>query len=997
MNSKIQFNQPGGLPGRYGEYKWLLLLLFMCFIHMTALAQEVHTIMGTVRSLEDQQPISGVSVTLQQGQQGTTTDEAGRYTIHAPGTDSLVFHYVGFVTQHISAKGSNIDITLQRSTNELNDVVVIGYGTENKKVVTGAIGTVKSKDFVKGAVRDAAQLITGKVAGLSVSSSNGDPTAGTEIMLRGIPTLMSSTAPLVLINGIPGDLNTVAPEDIASVDVLKDGSAAAIYGTRATNGVILITTKGYSSAAAKLQYDGYVSVQKIARRPEFLTADDYRRLIKEGVAYTDYGTSTDWFKEISRTPVSHTHNFLLQGGNATTNYTANINYRSWQGLLKRSDNDQLRGNFDINHSMFNDKVKIHLNAIMSKRKYWTGGDGFSFNTYIYRQALIRNPTDSIRHADGSFVTRDGYFYDNPVALLDGVDGENTEKEIRLNGSITYRPVKALQLKLLVSDNSWTQLRGYATQKAYPANIQNGWGNSYASRGVSSTEDRLLEFTTDYTKSFGKHNLTVLGGYSYQFATSEGFWMQNWYFPSDIYGYNNMGAGDALSEGSAGMGSNKTENKLIGFFGRINYNYAEKYLFMASMRREGSSKFGTNYRWGMFPAVSAGWRISQEDFLKNSKVINDLKLRIGYGVTGTAPSADYDAMTTLNYGSRFLYNGDWIQGLSPTRNPNPNLRWEQKQEYNVGLDFDLFQHFVSGSIDAYRRDTKDMLYDYPVPVPPYLFNTILANVGRMRNEGLEVLLNFNPVKGKDFSWNSGVTFSTNKNSLVSINNSQFNLTQNFFTAGYTGEPIQTYTHRVEVGQPIGNFYGWKSVGIDSSGAWKVLNKEGKTISIRDANEDDKQVIGNGLPKYYLSWNNSLQYKNFDLSVNMHGAFGYQILDFLRMFYEDPRNAQYNMLKSAFDNVYGQRRLDYDLSYVSYYIENGAYWKIDNITLGYGIPFKKNSAIKSARVYVSGLNLITITGYKGIDPEVNRGGLAPGNDERDKYPTTRTFTLGVNLTF
>lgn len=400
---------------------------------------------------------------------------------------------------------------------------------------------------------------------------------------------------------------------------------------------------------------------------------------------------------------------------------------------------------------------------------------------------------------------------------------------------------------------------------------------------------------------------------------------------------------------------------------------------------------------MFPAVSAGWRISQEAFLKNSKVIDDLKLRLGFGVTGTAPSDNYDALTTLNYGDRFLYNGNWVQGLSPTRNPNPNLRWEQKEEYNIGIDFSLFKHFVTGSIDAYRRNTKDMLYDYPVPVPPYLYNTILANVGKMRNEGLEVLLNFNPVTTKDFAWNAGVTFSTNKNTLVSINNDEFNLTQDWFTAGYTGEPIQTYTHRVQVGQPIGNFYGWKSVDIDEDGVWKVLNKDNEVISIKDATEEDKRVLGNGLPRYYLSWNNTFRYKQFDLSINMHGAFDYQVLDFLRLFYENPRNAQYNMLKSAFDKVYNKAQLDYDLSYVSYYIENGDYWKIDNITLGYTIPLKNKKTFSAARIYASGLNLITLTGYKGIDPEVNRSGLAPGNDDRDKYPTTRTFTLGVNLTF
>ncbi len=977
-------------------------ILAVCALFLSiggVLAQSTTEVHGRVVSGVDSNPLSGVSVTIQNTSRGTTTDANGEYKIRASKGDVLVFKFVGFEEQKVEAgTESTINITMKVANTVMDEVVVVGYGTEKKKVITGAIGSVKSEDFLKGAVKDAGQLITGKVAGLSISSPSGDPTAGTQIMLRGISTLMSSADPLVLINGIPGDFNTVAPEDIESIDVLKDGSAAAIYGTRATNGVILITTKqARNNMPAKISYSGYVSIQKIANRPKFLDAADYRRLIKDGVPYTDYGTSTDWFNEVSRTPISHTHNLLVQGGGAKTNYTVNLNYRDWQGLLKRSDDQQLRGNIDINHSMFDDKLKINLNAILGKREYWTGGDGYSFNTYIYRQTLIRNPTDSVRDANGNYIKRDGYFYDNPVALLNGVDGSNKENETRLNGTVTFTPIDKLNLKLLVSGNTWTQTRGYATNKVYPANNQNGWGNSYASRGASTNQSTLVEFTTDYSRSFGLHNVTLLGGYSYQYASDEGFWMQNWYFPTDIYSYHNMGAGNALTDGSARMGSFKGENKLIGFFGRLNYNWNQKYLLMASLRREGSSKFGENYRWGMFPAVSAGWRISQEPFLRNSDVINDLKLRVGYGVTGTAPSANYDALTTLNYGGRFLYNGTWIQGLSPTRNPNPDLRWEQKEEVNIGLDFGVLDNKLTGSIDVYRRNTKDMLYDYPVPVPPYLYGTILANVGQMRNEGIEVLLNATPVKRENFVWKTGATFSTNKNTLVSINNDQFNLTTDWFTTGYTGEPIQTYTHRVEVGRSIGDYYGWKSVDIDEDGVWVIEGKDGKNKSIKDASEDDKMYLGNGLPKYYLSWNNTVRYKNFDLFVNMHGAFGYKVLNFLRMFYEDPRNNQYNMLKSGYDKVYGKTVLNYDLSYVSYYLEQGDYWKIDNVTLGYNFNLKEGFFLKDARVYVSGLNLVTLTKYKGIDPEVNRAGLDPGNDNRDKYPTTRTFALGVNLTF
>jgi TonB-linked SusC/RagA family outer membrane protein len=646
--------------------------------------------------------------------------------------------------------------------------------------------------------------------------------------------------------------------------------------------------------------------------------------------------------------------------------------------------------------MLDGKLKFNLNAVSRTRNYWAGGDGYSFNTYVYRQSVIRNPTDSIRDYKGDWMERNIYFYDNPVAYLNESDGLNTEKELRLNGSVTLTPVKNLHMKLLMSNVQWNQQRGYAETKKHVSTVKNGL-NGYASLGTSASKDNLMEFTTDYSKSFNAHKFTILGGYSYLDSKSEGYYMQNWDFPTDLYSYNRMQSGNALSRGEAVENSYASSYKLIGFFGRLNYNWNDKYMLMASVRREGSSKFGANHKWGTFPAVSLGWRVNRESFMKNVSFINDLKFRAGYGVTGIAPDESYLSLTSLNYGARFLYNGVWIQSLSPVRNPNPDLRWERKEEYNLGLDFSLFNNRVSGSVDAYQRLTNDMLWDYQVPVPPYLFNSITANVGTIKNKGIEVLLNYNAVRNKNMEWITSANFSTNSNKLVSLSNDLFKTTNDYFDAGYTGEPIQEATHRVKIGGPIGNFWGYKSVDIDEQGKWIIEGEDGKPKSIADAKETDKQILGNGLPKYYLGWNNTFRYRDWDLSILMRGAFGFQILNFQRMFYENPKVTQYNMLKSAFDKVYGKVRLNSDLAYVSYYIENGDYWKIDNVTLGYTLKTKSTKYLKNIRLYASGLNLLTITGYKGIDPEVNRSGLAPGNDERDKYPTTRTFTFGVNATF
>jgi TonB-linked SusC/RagA family outer membrane protein len=977
-----------------------VLLLLLCTIYQVSFAQSDLNIRGNIKDAQDNTPLVGVSVKEKGTSNGAMADANGNFSIKVSKADAtLVITYIGYNQLEVPLNGRrDVNVLLTSESKGLNEVVVVGYGTQKKGDVTSAIASVKAEDFTKGAVRDAASLIQGKVAGLQVSTPSGDPTAGTVIQLRGLSTILSTTSPLVLVDGIPGDLNTVAPEDIESIDVLKDGSAAAIYGTRGTNGVIIITTrKPHGDLRSSVQYNGYTSVQTIARKPDFLTADDYRRLIKEGYGFTDYGTTTDWFKEVTRTPISQNHNLSVQGGSATSNYTASINYRGWQGLFLNSDNRQVTARADINHSMLDNKLKFNLNAISRTRSYWTGGDGASFNDYVYRQTVIRNPTDSVRNAQGAWKEQNVYFYDNPVAYLNESNGENNEREMRLNGTVTATPIKDLNIKLLVSGVKWSVQRGYAETKQHVSTVKNG-KNGYASLGEGNRKDNLIELTTDYTKTLGDHRFTALAGYSYQFVKSEDFYMQNWDFPTDVYSWNNMGSGNALGRGQAAMHSEATSSTLIGGFARLNYAFKDKYLVMASIRREGSSKFGANHKWGTFPGVSLGWRIDQEDFMKNMTAFNQLKLRAGFGVTGITPQDSYRSLSGLGYGDRYLDNGVWQQSLGPSRNANPDLRWEKKQEYNVGLDFTMFDSRLSGSIDGYTRVTKDMLYNYEVPVPPYSFNSIMANVGEMKNQGIEILLNYAAVKSTDFTWKTGITYSTNKNRLVSLSNDLFQTTSNFFDPqpGYTGEPIQEPTHRVFIGGPIGDFYGYKSVDIDTDGKWIIEGADGQRKPIADAVQEDKKILGNGIPKHIGSWNNSFSYKNWDLNVSMRGAFGFQILNFQRMFYENPKNVQYNMLKSAFDPVYGKTILNNDLAYVSYYLENGNYVKIDNITLGYTIPIKNTKYIKNARIYASGLNTFTITGYKGIDPEVNTNGLAPGNDERDKYPTTRTFTFGINVT-
>lgn len=978
----------------------LVILILLCF---SAQAFPQKLIKGSV--VDDSGiPLPGVSVFIEGTTIGTVSDIEGKFFIQANAGDVIHFSFIGFKDQQIVSTDQNLNVTMISDVFGLEEVVAIGYGSVKKADVTSAIASVKSEDFIKGAVKDAAQLIQGKVAGLTIATPSGDPTEGAAIMLRGNSSLLGSSSPLVLVDGVPGSLESVAPEDIETIDVLKDGSASAIYGTRGTNGVIIITTKKSSkNMEPTISYDGYVSVSSISRKLDFMNAKELREKWNEGYSFTganlaDYGANTDWLDEITRKAVSHVHNVVFRGGTKNTNLTASLNYKNNQGVFIRSDNEKYTGRIDVSHSMFDGKLTTDIGTIISEQNFWTGGDGYSFNKYVYRQALIRNPTEPIKNEDGSWYERDVYFYDNPVAYLKESDGENKYRNVRFKASLTYNPFEGLSIKGMYTRKSNSNIRGYYETKNHVSTTKYG-SEGFASRGTDNYIGNYTELTADYKKVVAEdHSFSIMAGYNYEDNMYEGFWANNKYFPTDGYTYNKLDIGSGLTKGEAGMGSYKNSDKLIAFFSRVSYSFANKYLLMASLRREGSSKFGKDHKWGNFPGVSLGWRMSEENFIQDISWIDNLKLRAGFGVTGTNVADSYNSLSSLNYSDYFYSNKEWVRKLVPARNDNPDLRWEKKEEINIGLDFGLMNGRVSGAFDFYNRRTKDALWNYDVPTPPYLYGSIMTNVGEIKNQGFEALINITPIKTPDFEWKANLTFSTNKNELVSLSNDKFQTTNDFFYPedGYTGEPIQTTTHIVKIGGEIGNFYGLKSVDITDDGIWIIEKPNGERISATESSTDDRQVLGNGIPKYYASWNNSFRYKNFDLNINMRGAFSYQILNFSRMFYENP-TISYNTLNSAYDKVYGKSVLNDDQRYVSYYVEDGDYWKIDNITLGYTVNLKNKDIFKNLRVYVSGLNLHTFTGYKGIDPEVKQTGLAPGNDDRDKYPTTRTFTFGVNATF
>jgi TonB-linked SusC/RagA family outer membrane protein len=960
------------------------------------------TISGTVKG-QDNEPIAGANVLEKGTTNGAITNSDGYFELKVKNTESvLTVSFMGYVTKEVVV-GSNrqLTISLKEDVNLLDELVVIGYGTQRKGDVTSAIVSIKSEDFSIGKIGDAAELVKGKIAGLSITKSSGDPNASSSIKLRGISTLNGDFAPLVLVDGIPSDLTAVAPENIESIDVLKDASAAAIYGTRGANGVIIITTKsGKREQRLRAVYGSYVSTSDFLKKAEFMGPSDIRT---GKTAFSDDGYDTDWLKAVTQKGFAHNHSLSIDGGAKSLAYSANVNYRYEEGTIKKTDKEEIRLQLNLTQYLLNDMLKINLNMLKGLHSNTNSNSTNGDQTNIYRQALIHNPTSPIYNEDGTYYEEfNRYLYFNPVSMITERIGNSEYEWTHITGNIAIEPIKGWQTNLMMSRNTYNGVSSnYETQQYY-ASLTSGHKNG-ASKSFGDSRNDNLELTTRYDYNTGEHRLSALAGYSYNYNVYSGFNAWNQSFPTDSYLYNKLGVGAYLKEGKAGMDSYKNDDKLIGFFGRASYGYANRYNILASIRHEGSSRFGANNKWGLFPSISAGWTISNEEFMKPlASIINNLKLRVGYGVTGQIAGSNYASLTTYTYsGGNYLdTDGNWITGLAVTQNPNPDLKWETTGEINIGIDFALFNDRLNGSIDLYNRQTNDLLYWYDVPVPPNLYGSTLANVGSMQNRGIEVMLGGSPVKTKVFEWNTVLTFSYNVNELLSISNDMYQR-EGWWNTGDAGEPVTVPTQRVEVGKGIGNFWGLKSVGVTEDGHWLIEDPAtGNAIPYTTALNDDtyRQYLGNGIPKFILGWSHSFRYKGFDLNIQTSGQFGFKILNEQRMFYEN-NSIQYNKLKSAADPVYGIAPLagNQQQAFVSYYLEDGAYLKFDNITLGYTYTLPKNKYLQSVRLYASGQNLFCITGYSGLDPELNNSIWNAGRDPRDKYPTIRSFTAGLSVNF
>lgn len=967
----------------------LSVSIIVCSLFSIAYAQDFKVSGTVVDSYGD--PLPGVGVIEKDTTNGVVTDTDGKYMIVVKSPNSVIeFSFMGMKTETVNVSGRAIlNVVLNEDAIGLQEVITIGYGSMKREEITTSITRVKAEDFTQGGVTSPLGLLQGKVAGLGMAMTSGDPSASPSISLRGISTLAASSDPLIVIDGIVGgSLNSVSPEDIESIDVLKDGSAAAIYGTRGTNGVIIINTKAPKSGNASVEYSGYVKVDQMIGLDDQLNAAEYREYMQNpdfaGKGMNDFGASTDWVDAITRTPISHNHYLSLRGGQKETNYVGSITYADKQGIYNKSFHKSVAVKLALNHSMFDDRLKINLNI---NDKIVKTGD---VPGELYAQASMRNPTLPIYDSEGKYYeTSNGQ---NPVCALNEYTGVNNYNQLSMSGKVTVEPVKDLRLSATgVYQGYYNEKEWAGSHKTYAAVLGGEYGSATLSGG--HRKDMTLELQADYSKMIGHHNINATVGYSYNRYINQSWSMKAYDFPIDGFGVWNIGSAESTMEGLSTLNSNKWERKLIGFFGRLNYNYSNKYLLMASIRREGSDKFGANNRWGWFPSVSAGWRINNEEFMSGINWINELKLRAGYGVTGTEPGSAYQYLGLYNFNQSYMsfVNGEWVNGIIPANNPNPDLKWEEKHEANVGLDFSFLDNRIYGSVDGYYRYTKDLLYTYTVPTPPNITNSMLANVGSIMNAGVEVELNGLIINKKNINWTIGGNVSFNKNQLISLSNEMYQL--EYLNLGKM-DHVQTYSHRLEEGWPVGNFYGYKDVGLRSQGTqWRIEGAENSA-----AGEENKQIIGNGMPKIYAAFNTRVEFFGFDLNLSFRGAFRYNILNQYRMMYETLAwLPSYNVPVSAFEKI-GDYYNYAPSTYLARYVEKGDYLKLDNLTLGYTFDTSKQKIVKTARIYVTAQNLFTFTEYSGIDPEaVSITGLTPGIDSHHKYPTLKSVTVGLNISF
>lgn len=955
------------------------------------MAQQV--VSGKVLAADDGSPLPGVNILEKGTSNGTVTDGDGNYRITVGSGGTLVFSFVGYVTQEVAVGSQSVvDITLASDVTSLSEVVVVGYGSQEKKEITGAVVSLDPSSFNKGNVNDPTMLLQGKVAGLSIYNKGGDPNSPATIRLRGLSTVGSNVQPLVVIDGVIGaSLDNVDPNDIETINVLKDGSAAAIYGSRGSSGVILVTTKKGKKGGLSVDYNGYVSAASIFKELPIMTPQEY---IDHGG--NDLGSRTDWQKQVTRTAVSNVHNIALSGGGQNTQFRLSTNFRNQEGIMKKTGWDQMNTRAGLSSTALDGKLKMDFSMSFTNRN-----QDFGFPE-AFRYATLYNPTAPIYFPNGDYyqaILFDNY---NPVALINQNVHDGKKSTLNYGGKIDYQ---------IFRDLTWTVNYGRQVENSnenwyYAAkSLWTGYGrNGLARKKNDNTDFSLLETYGTYSHTFGKLDLVGSAGYSYQQTQGTGLNVQLGNFPTDSFGYNALQmAGDRVSGNRDRVDVSSYKSplaKIIAGFARVNLTWDNGIFVNASVRREGSTKLGKDNQWGWFPAAGIGADINKFLNLPN---VNLLKVRFGYGVTGSLPNDN--GLAQNNYGYDFGQGGSFIKNVDA----NPNLKWEEKHEMNLGFEFGVGR--LSGTLDLYQRKIKDFIFLRNVDVTVFPSGKQYQNLGSLKTPGIELSLNYNDIQIGGVHWTPGVVVSSYKTTLTDYINERTLSTADFGAPGQNG----TFPILLQVGKPIGMIWGpvFNGVNVDDASTtdkneagtpkFADINGDGKIVSNPSdalAADADMKVLGYGIPKVEIGWTNRLTFGNWDMNVFFRSALGHSLVNQYRAFYEPIDPGAIN----SYNRIFTSKHVDglTSAQYSSLYVEKASFVRLDNATLGYTIKVNSKSW-KNIRLYVSGQNIFQITGYTGIDPEPALTDteqnpvdvLSPGIDRRNNYFTSRTFTFGVNL--
>lgn len=957
---------------------------------------------GTVKDANGE-PLIGVSVVEEGTSNGAVTDINGNYTLNVKPGAKLKLSYIGFTPKTIKA-GSNSQIVMDEDNTALNEVVVVGYGTMRRKDVTSSITTVSSKDLNKGVFTDPAQMLQGKVPGLVVSST-ADPNGSPTITLRGASTLRSGAmSPYYVVDGIPGvDISIVSPDDIESIDVLRDATATAIYGSKAANGVIIITTKKGAEEKTNVYYNGYVAFDNILKKYDMCTADELRQYAKDhNVTLKDGGANVDWQDEVLRTGISHNHNVGITGGNGSTNYMISANLMKREGVIKMTGMDRFNVRALVSTKTLKDHLTVSLGANMMYGKHFgvpTSNEGAS----VLDAMNYYSPTNAVRNADGSWTLGAGSKNYNPLALMEENKSETVWKRNQFIGKTALELWKGFFWNVNYSwSNYQSTYSAYNTRNSQLEGIGNK--NGQATRNTYFGREQTFETYLNYDFKVGKNKWGLMAGYSWEEKkNNDGFGLSVEGFYNDDLTWYNMSYAQTILGVQNSVQSGYRENvRNISFYGRANYSFDSRYMIQATVRRDGSSVFGKNHRWGTFPSASVAWNITEEKFMRNQKIFDNLKLRAGYGISGNAMGFDvYSSYNTYGASGTFVYDGKTYRTYAATKNANPDLKWESTGMLNVGLDFAFLKGRLNGTIEVYNKKTKDLIWSYPVPTTQYIYGWMDANVGEMTNKGIEFTLNAVPVRTKNFSWNTTINLSHNKNTVDKMQNDVFHTTN--LTQGdpmVAGVSANGWTQRIMEGEPLGTFYTYQYAGtVNGRSEYYVLDENGNRTGETTNNPGlkDRSVTGCAQPKLTAGWNNTLSYKNWNLTAFLTGVFGNDVYDSPRAHYTSAQlfSDGKNVLKEFLTNPAGDASgsLPSDR-----FIEKGSYVRLQTLSLSYTFRNCFHDWIQDLTLYGTANNLFTITNYKGLDPEVNLGGIDPGIDYRwNRYPHTRTFMVGVKINF